>query len=42
VFNYRPSTKAFNLRLAFPKGQVERTEIITALENIIADLRQQG
>ena len=42
VFNYRPTTKAFNLRLAFPKGQVERGEIITALENILTELRQQG
>ena len=42
VFNYRPTTKAFNLRLAFSKGQVERTEIISALEGILAELRQQS
>jgi len=41
VFNYRPPTKAFNLRLAFTRGQVERSEIITALEAILEDLRQQ-
>lgn len=42
VFNYRPSTKAFNLKLAFSKGQVERTEIIAALEGILQELRQQA
>lgn len=42
VFSYKPPTKAFNLRLAFAKGQVERTEIITALEAILTDLRQQA
>ncbi len=41
VFSYRPPTKAFNLRLQFSRGQVERSEIITALEGILADLRQQ-
>ncbi len=42
VFSYRPPTKAFNLRLAFTKGQVERDEIIVALEGILQELRQQG
>lgn len=42
VFSYRPPTKAFNLRLAFAKGQVERGEIIVALEGILQELRQQG
>jgi len=41
VFNYRPSTKAFNLRLQFKKSSVEREEVIAALENIIAELRTQ-
>jgi hypothetical protein len=41
VYSYRPPTKAFNLRLAFNKGRVPRTEIIGALEAILADLRQQ-
>ena len=41
VFNYRPPTKAFKLHLSFAKSQVERKEIISALEAIIEDLRQQ-
>jgi ParB family transcriptional regulator, chromosome partitioning protein len=41
VFSYRPPTKLFDLRLAFKKGRVERDEIITALEGILAELRQQ-
>jgi ParB family transcriptional regulator, chromosome partitioning protein len=40
VFQYRPSTKAFNLRLRFRKHQVEPEEIIEALEAIVAELRQ--
>jgi hypothetical protein len=39
TFNYRPSNKAFNLKLRFKKGQVERQEIISALEAILAELR---
>jgi ParB family transcriptional regulator, chromosome partitioning protein len=39
VFSYRPTSKAFNLKLKFSKGQVERNEIIQALEAILADLR---
>jgi ParB family chromosome partitioning protein len=41
VYSYRPPTKAFKLRLSFAKSQVDRGEIITALEAIIADLKQQ-
>jgi ParB family transcriptional regulator, chromosome partitioning protein len=41
VFSYKPPTKAFNMRLQFSRGQVERAEIITALEAIIQDLRSQ-
>jgi len=41
VFNYRPPTRAFKLHLSFAKSQVERKEIISALESIIEDLRQQ-
>ena len=41
VFSYRPPTKAFKLNLRFSKGQVERSEIISALESILADLRHQ-
>jgi ParB family chromosome partitioning protein len=42
VFSYRPPTKAFNLRLAFAKGRVERDEIIVALEDILQELRRKG
>jgi len=41
VFNYRPPTKAFKLRLAFNKGRVARKEIIGVLEAILVELRQQ-
>jgi len=40
VFQYRPTTKAFNLRLQFKKSDVDRTEVIAALEGIIAELRK--
>jgi ParB family chromosome partitioning protein len=40
VFQYRPPTKTFNLRLQFRKADVDRTEVIAALEAIIADLRK--
>lgn len=39
VFTYRPTSKAFNLKLKFSKGRVERDEIIRALEAIILELR---
>lgn len=39
VFAYRPETRAFNLRLSFKKSRVDRDEIITALEAIIAELK---
>ena len=39
VFQYRPPTKAFNLRLQFRKSDVDRDELIEALEAIITDLR---
>ena len=41
VSTYRPSSKAFNLKLRFSRGRVERDEIIRALEAILADLRMQ-
>jgi ParB family chromosome partitioning protein len=41
VFQYRPPTKAFNLRLQFRKGDADRNEIIAALESIIHELRRQ-
>jgi hypothetical protein len=42
VFNYRPPTKAFKLHLSFAKSQVDRGEIISALEAILQDLRKQS
>jgi ParB family chromosome partitioning protein len=39
TFAFRPPTKAFNLRMSFRKGKVEKGEIIEALENIIRELR---
>jgi ParB family chromosome partitioning protein len=40
VFTFRPQSKAFNLKLKFSKSAVERDEIISALEAILAELRQ--
>jgi ParB family transcriptional regulator, chromosome partitioning protein len=40
VFQYRAPSKAFSLKLNFRKTQVERAEIITALENILESLRR--
>ncbi len=40
VFQYRPPAKNFNLRLQFRKSDVDRTEVIAALEAIIAELRK--
>lgn len=42
VFKYRPPTKAFKLQLSFARSQVDRGEIISALETIIQELRQEG
>jgi ParB family chromosome partitioning protein len=39
VFAYRPKTKHFDLKLKFRKTDVERDEVIAALEAILADLR---
>jgi ParB family chromosome partitioning protein len=39
VFAYRPNTRHFDLRLKFRKTEVDRTEVIAALEAILADLR---
>jgi len=41
VFQYRPSTKHFNLKLQFRKADVDRAEVIDALEGILAELRAQ-
>jgi len=40
VFQYRPPTKAFNLNLKFRKADVDRAEVIEALEGIIDELRK--
>jgi ParB family transcriptional regulator, chromosome partitioning protein len=39
VFNYRPPTKAFALRLQFRRSDIEKSEVIAALEAIIEELR---
>lgn len=39
VFQYKAPTKHFNLQLKFRKSQVERDEVIAALEAILDDLR---
>jgi hypothetical protein len=39
VFAFRPQTKQFNLRMSFRKGKVDKSEIISALEAIIKELR---
>jgi ParB family transcriptional regulator, chromosome partitioning protein len=41
IFSYRPPTKAFKLQLRFTKSRVERDEVISALEAIIQELRNQ-
>lgn len=40
VFQYRPAAKTFALKLQFRKSDVEKSEVIEALEGIIAELRQ--
>lgn len=40
TFQYKAPTKAFSLKLNFRKSQVERDEIITALEGILDALRR--
>jgi ParB family chromosome partitioning protein len=39
VFAFRPPTKTFQLRMSFTKGRVDKAEIISALENILRELR---
>ena len=41
VFQYRPQTKAFNLKLQFRRSDVGRSEVIEALESILAELKGQ-
>jgi ParB family chromosome partitioning protein len=40
TFNFRPPNKAFNLRLSFNKKNASKDEIISALENILEELRK--
>ena len=40
VFNFRPPTKAFTMKLQFRKGSVEKQEIIETLEGILSELRE--
>ncbi len=42
VFQYRPDNKSFNLRLQFRRSDVDRSEVIAALEAIIRELRTQA
>ena len=39
TFQYKAPSKAFNLQLRFKKSQVERAEVIAALEAILEELR---
>jgi len=39
VFSYRPPTKAFALRLQFRRSDIDKSEVIAALEGIIEELR---
>lgn len=39
VFSYRPPAKTFSLKLQFKKSDVDKKEVIEALEGIIAELR---
>lgn len=40
VFKYLPPAKTFSLKLQFKKSEVDKKEVIAALEGIIADLRK--
>jgi len=39
IFAFKPETQQFNLRMSFRKGKVDKAEIISALEQIIKELR---
>ena len=39
TFSFRPASKAFNLRLSFNRKSASKDEVITALEDILKDLR---
>ena len=40
VFAFRPTSKAFNLRLSFNKKNASKDEVIAALENILQELKR--
>ena len=40
VFQYRPPAKTFNLRLQFRKSEVDKGEVIEALQGIIEELKR--
>jgi ParB family chromosome partitioning protein len=40
LFQYLPPTKTFNLKLQFKKSEVDKSEVIEALEGIIKELRK--
>ena len=40
TFNFKPENKAFNLRLSFNKKNASKDDIISALENILEELRK--
>jgi ParB family transcriptional regulator, chromosome partitioning protein len=40
TFNFRPQSKAFNLRLSFAKKNASKEEVIAALEDILEELRR--
>ena len=42
VFAFKPSSKAFDLKLSFRKREASREEVIAALEAILRDLRSAG
>jgi ParB family chromosome partitioning protein len=41
VFRYQPKEKTFNLSLQFRKSQVDRDEVVRALQSIIEDLTRE-
>jgi ParB family transcriptional regulator, chromosome partitioning protein len=41
VFAFRPATKAFNLRLQFAKRNASKDEVISALEEILRELKKK-
>lgn len=39
TFNFKPSTKAFSLKMTFKKSRVDKTELIETLESILKELK---